>query len=143
MDNEERIEQEKANYYETDDFSSIWALTSYEKTSELVKAILNNDRQRIALLNENGANINLPDDYGKIPLIYFIEAKQIHAVNALLTNGANPNYCNPDDHNKKIIDYAKETNQDDIIEAICQAIKKKIPISTLHLGRTPRATYPY
>lgn len=81
------------------------------------QAAANGHANVISVLINGGANPNAGDIRGLDPLYFSIKGKHADAVKALLIGGANPNQA----WGKRLLNWAKQTRDDEIIEALLEA----------------------
>jgi len=82
----------------------------------LIAAIYTNNKVLTEEFLKLGANIEAKDSAGKTPIMYALIAKNIESVKILLSYKADTNV--KDNSNNAVIDYAKQTGDEEIISLI-------------------------
>lgn len=97
--------------------------TNKEKPSELNVAISKGDFGKVQQLVGTGTNVNQKDSSGKTPLMYAVLYKKSEIVTYLIQNGASVRAV--DVRGFSVMDYALDSNSEEIVQQIKQARKKK------------------
>lgn len=97
--------------------------TNKEKPSELNVAISKGDFGKVQQLVGAGTNVNQKDSSEKTPLMYAVLYKKSEIVTYLIQNGASVRAV--DVRGFSVMDYALDSNSEEIVQQIKQARKKK------------------
>ena len=105
------------------------------KTAVIYASNINNTKSVISLSKKDKTSINLPDNSGNTPLIYAAQHGYVSHINALLANGANPDYRNPET-GISALTIAAAAGNSNMIRSLGKTGKANLNISDLQ-GRTP------
>ncbi|MEI0518875.1 ankyrin repeat domain-containing protein [Brachyspira murdochii] len=90
---------------------------------ELLEASKNNDLETLKALIENGADVNVKDDYNKTALMYASEKGHLEIVKYLLDKGADINA--KDNYGKTALMYASEKGHSEVAKFLKSKGAKK------------------